>query len=89
MALYDAPIWTPSEEDLQRSSMAKFRDLSAKRYGVTFNDYYALHNWSVNPDTAGDFWMALFEFLDIRVTKQPTRAFGPVRRMGYDIQRPY
>jgi acetoacetyl-CoA synthetase len=62
--------------------MAKFRDFSAKKYGITFND------WLVNPDTAGDFWMALFEFLDIRVTKQPSRAFEPVRRVAYDFGGP-
>lgn len=75
-----SPIWTPSKYDLTQSSMTTFRDFSSKKAGITFKDYHSLHAWSVHPDTAGHFWMLLFEFLDMGATVQPEKAFEPVSK---------
>jgi acetoacetyl-CoA synthetase len=71
------PIWSPKEADL-KSSMAKFRDFCNGKYGIALSEYHDLHAWSVNPKTASNFWMALFEFLDVGATIQPTRALMEV-----------
>ncbi|OCK75425.1 acetoacetyl-synthase [Lepidopterella palustris CBS 459.81] len=57
--------------------MAKFKDYANKRYALSLKTYPELHAWSVHPDTAGDFWMALFDFLDMGPTTPPTSAFEP------------
>lgn len=55
-------IWIPSAEELKNSSLAKFRDVVNSKYGLALKNYDDIHAWSVNPKTAGDFWMALFSF---------------------------
>ena len=71
-------VWTPSEHDLKKSSLARFRDIVNKKYGLQLRTYHDLHAWSVDPSTAGDFWMELFDFLDMGASKPPTRAFYQV-----------
>jgi acetoacetyl-CoA synthetase len=71
-------IWTPTDADLRESSMAKFRDYCNHRYRIRLAGYHELHNWSVDPATASDFWMALFEFLDMGATVKPTKVFTKV-----------
>jgi len=78
MAQYDTPIWVPSKGDLQLSPMAKFKDFASRKSNRKFTGYHELHAWSVNPETAGDFWMALFEFLEMNATVHPSKAFEPV-----------
>ncbi len=60
------------------SSMAKFRDYCNHKYGISLAGYHELHGWSVDPATASDFWMALFEFLDMGATVKPTKVFAKV-----------
>lgn len=72
-------IWIPSAEELKNSSLAKFRDVVNSKYGLALKNYDDIHAWSVNPKTAGDFWMALFSFLDIGASKAPQKAFPKVR----------
>lgn len=78
MADSNPTIWTPSTNELQNSALAKFRDLVNKQYQLSLNTYDEIHAWSVDPDTAGDFWMALFEFLDMGAMEAPSRAFEKV-----------
>jgi len=77
MAASDVAIWTPREDDLRRSPMARLRDLASTKYGIQFNTYHDLHAWSVDPKTAGDFWLTLFEFVDMKASVKPTKAFEP------------
>lgn len=72
-------IWIPSAEELQSSPLAKFRDAVNSKYGLALRNYDDIHAWSVNPKTAGDFWMVLFDFLDMGATKAPLKAFEKVR----------
>ncbi|RMJ08334.1 hypothetical protein CDV36_012039 [Fusarium kuroshium] len=80
-------IWSPSEYDLTRSNLARFRDLVNKKYGLFLNTYHDIHKWSVDPATAGDFWMELFDFLEMRASKPPLRAFEQAERNMYPSPR--
>ncbi|CZR52475.1 related to Acetoacetyl-CoA synthetase [Phialocephala subalpina] len=73
-----APLWKPSHDDLTKSSLARFRNMVSEKTGRTFTTYDDLHEWSVNPETAGDFWMMLFEFLNMDASVPPAKAFEPV-----------
>jgi acetoacetyl-CoA synthetase len=58
--------------------MAKFRDFCNHKYRINLTGYDELHNWSVDSATASDFWMALFEFLDMGAIVKPTKVFAKV-----------
>jgi acetoacetyl-CoA synthetase len=55
--------------------MAQFRELAKVRTRRNFESYGELHDWSVGPATAGDFWMLLFEYLGMGDSIKPTKAF--------------
>jgi acetoacetyl-CoA synthetase len=67
--------------------MAKFRDYANKRYRKSLKSYPELHAWSTDPITAGDFWLALFDFLDMGATAPPTSACEPVRISSIYVSR--
>lgn len=52
------PMWTPSEERVAASNMRVFMDYQADVHGREFEDYRALHAWSVQDQAAfwSDFW---------------------------------
>ncbi|KAM5346086.1 hypothetical protein ACJ41O_009091 [Fusarium nematophilum] len=80
-------VWTPSEHDLTKSSLARFRDIINGKYGLQLRTYHDLHAWSVDPSTAGEFWMELFNFLDMGASKPPARAFDRASRDMYPSPR--
>lgn len=75
MAEANPVIWAPSVRDLQDSSLARFRDAVNKRYDISLNTYEDIHAWSIDPKTREEFWMATFEFLDLRAIKSPSKTF--------------
>ncbi|RSL58710.1 hypothetical protein CEP54_007600 [Fusarium duplospermum] len=76
-------VWTPLDHDLTKSSLARFRGIVNKKYRLRLRTYYDLHEWSVDPSTAGDFWMELFNFLEMGASEPPTRAFDQDSRDMY------
>ncbi|KAF5026980.1 hypothetical protein F66182_1010 [Fusarium sp. NRRL 66182] len=76
-------VWSPSKHDLTMSSLARFRDIVNEKYGLHLRTYSDLHRWSVDAATAGDFWMELYDFLDMGASKPPTRAFEQATRHMY------
>ncbi len=55
-------IWAPTEERVRASAMYRFMRQTG------FNDYDALHAWSVNDSAA--FWEALVDFCDVRFARE-------------------
>ncbi|KAH7110699.1 hypothetical protein EDB81DRAFT_926799 [Dactylonectria macrodidyma] len=39
-------VWTPSEHDLTKSPLARFRDIVNQKYGLRLKSYHDLHGWS-------------------------------------------
>ena len=57
------PIWSPTPERVANAGMTRFRAWLKAHRGLVFDDYKALHRWSV--DEMEDFWVAFWEFTDI------------------------
>ncbi|MEZ0340710.1 acetoacetate--CoA ligase [Mycobacterium sp. pV006] len=59
----DAPQWTPTDDDIARARITDFARFVEKRTDVTFDDYRALWQWSV--DDLDGFWAALWDYFDL------------------------
>lgn len=55
----ERPLWVPDREIVERSPMAEFIDWCGERFGRSFADYDAFHDWSVSE--RGAFWTAVWE----------------------------
>jgi len=64
-------LWSPSQEDLDHSSMAAFIDHINQVEGLslTVGDYAELHDWSISH--LSDFWARLAEFADVQFSTTP------------------
>lgn len=59
----DRPLWMPDAETLTRSPMAEFIAWCGQRFGRTFSDYDAFHDWSVAE--RADFWTGVWEYCGV------------------------
>ncbi len=66
----DEPLWTPSEERIDGSTLARF----AEKVGHDPRDYDALWRWSV--DDLEGFWQAVCDFFEVRFDTPPERVLG-------------
>jgi len=71
----DAPvIWEPQPRDLLHSRMARYQHwLSAAGYG-RFDDYAALHRWSISD--LERFWESIVRFCEVRFDTPPQAMIG-------------
>ena len=69
------PLMTPTDGSAARSNLAEFM----RRHG--FEDYDALHAWSV--EDRGAFWQSLWDFCDIIATTEASHAL----QNGHDFLR--
>lgn len=58
-----APLWTPSQENVEKTLLFAFKGKIEEAYGQKFDDYQALWQWSV--DHAPEFWDAVWEFCGV------------------------
>lgn len=56
-------LWTPKESDIKSSEMAKFQAIIEAKYVVKFDDYEALHKWSI--ENYCNFWEEVWKFTGI------------------------
>jgi acetoacetyl-CoA synthetase len=73
-------LWTPSPERARSSELARYMRWLAERKDLRFDDYLALHRWSV--EKLEDFWASLWEYFDIRASAQYTRVLDARRMPG-------
>jgi acetoacetyl-CoA synthetase len=66
-----SPLWEPSEEQLERSEMARFMHWAGGRRGSPFAGYEELWRWSVSD--LEDFWAAIWDFSRVRASRPYTR----------------
>ena len=70
------PLWSPSAARRAATHLARFIESTAARRDLRFDDYAALHRWSV--DRPDQFWFELAHFADVRADW----ADAPVLRHG-------
>jgi acetoacetyl-CoA synthetase len=58
------PLWSPSQEECQRTPLHRFMAWCESRYGMGFAGYDAFYEWSVSD--RGDFWSAVWDFCEVR-----------------------
>ncbi len=59
-----APLWQPSAERAAATRLAAFMRFLGDRVGVEFEDYAALHRFSIESMT--EFWPAVWDFCGVR-----------------------
>lgn len=67
MSSSELPIWQPTSDDISQSGLNAYMTWLAEERGLTFNDYGALWQWSV--DNIEDFWGSLWDYFGV---KSPT-----------------
>ncbi len=83
------PQWVPDESDVATARITQFARFVSERTGLTFADYHALWQWSIE-DLPG-FWGALWEYFELgpapeRVlasTDMPGAQWFPGTRLNY------
>lgn len=63
----NAPLWSPTPEQIASSRLREFMDFAASRTGRIFDRYDTLHDWSVSD--MPDFWNAVWDFFSVRGDK--------------------
>lgn len=74
------PAWSPSSETIRRARVTAFMQWLERERGLSFADYDALWQWSV--DHIGDFWLALWEWADIVSPQMPIVALAEASMPG-------
>jgi acetoacetyl-CoA synthetase len=59
----DKPIWQPSPERVRNANLTAFVREAQKKWGITAQDYAALHRWSVT--RPGEFWQSVWSFCGV------------------------
>jgi acetoacetyl-CoA synthetase len=73
-ASQQVPLWQPSQEQCQRTELARFMRWAGERHGREFAGYEELWRWSV--DEVEEFWADLWEFCEVRASKPYTRVLS-------------
>lgn len=53
-------LWTPSKEQVGQANITRFIEFVNRKYGLKIQNYWQLHEWSV--EKIADFWAAMWEF---------------------------
>ena len=68
------PLWTPSEQLLERAQMARFMRWAGERRGAPFDSYDELWRWSSSE--IEDFWAAIWEYFEVRASRPYERVLA-------------
>ncbi|RFS14691.1 acetoacetate--CoA ligase [Emticicia sp. C21] len=58
------PLWTPSSSYIEQSNLKKYESWLEIQKNLTFKDYQALWQWSV--DNVAEFWESVYQFFQIQ-----------------------
>jgi len=72
-------LWRPSKDRLENANMTRFIRFINQRYGKEFEAYPDLYQWSIT--NIPDFWGAMWEFGDIRVSRGYDTVVDDLERM--------
>src|SRR5687767_9726150 len=57
-------LWQPSADDIKASRLTQYKEWLRKQHGLTFSDYEALWQWSV--DKPEIFWETIVHFFTVK-----------------------
>ncbi|MER9184360.1 acetoacetate--CoA ligase [Mesorhizobium sp. M0767] len=87
----DAPLWIPTQEQIDAAPMTAFMNTAANMAGKVFSSYADLHRWSI--DDRETFWSLVWDFCGIvgdkgeRVlvdgNKMPGATFFPEAKLNF------
>ncbi|HEX4107317.1 MAG TPA: acetoacetate--CoA ligase [Solirubrobacteraceae bacterium] len=60
-------LWEPTAEQARASGVGRYMAWLADRHGLRFEDYAALHHWSVTELEA--FWASVWEYCDVEASR--------------------
>ena len=60
-------LWTPGSDRIENSQIRAFMNHVNNKYGLNFDNYHDLHQWSI--ENIADFWGTFFNFSDILYSK--------------------
>ena len=69
--LLPLPLWQPTSESINETNMIDYIRFIESEYGVAFENYQQLHQWSV--DQSEDFWASIWRFGNI-IASEPWTA---------------
>ena len=72
-------IWEPNDDFVKTSYLSHFRKAINQKHNLSLQSYQDLHKFSI--DRPNDFWMALWDFLPVKASRQPTHAVDESARI--------
>ncbi len=63
-----SPLWRPSAERIAQANITEFSQTMAERFGRSFGDYAALHQWSV--EMPESFWKGIWDYTRVIASRQ-------------------
>ena len=72
-------LWTPSDERIKGTNMYRFMNFINEKYNKKFSEYKYLYEWSI--ENIPDFWVSLWEFADIKASKQFDQVIDDLNKM--------
>ena len=61
-------LWSPTHETVRNSLLSQFTNEVADQGAGSFDDYDALHQWSV--ENPADFWAAYWDFAELKASQK-------------------
>jgi acetoacetyl-CoA synthetase len=72
-------LWKPSRKRIESTNMYRFMNFINEKHNKSFTEYAPLYQWSI--ENIPDFWAALWEFLEIKVSKSYDQVIDDVTKM--------
>ena len=61
------PIWTPTQERIEKSNLLTYFSFLTTHYKKNFTSYSELYNWSISE--IENFWKSIWEYSEIIYSK--------------------
>ncbi|GAC95620.1 hypothetical protein PHSY_003196 [Pseudozyma hubeiensis SY62] len=76
-------VWSPTPDEIQQTSLDKFRRLVNARFNLNLSNYHELHDFSIN--RLEDFWITVWDFAGIRASSRFDRVLSDPNALPGDL----
>lgn len=76
-------VWAATPDEIQQTSLDKFRRLVNARFHLNINSYHELHAFSI--DRLEDFWATVWDFAGIRASSRFDRVLSDANALPGDL----